>query len=119
MVAIMSPTPRLQDTQQDRPRKLGQNEVEVFGSAVSISSGGSQLSCIARSVTSCVTPEHGGELVPNTGKAVDVKVTEPPHASWNVVKDGPSEICVEFRVATGACEMTNTLTGRAAAIERY
>ncbi len=118
MVAMFRPGSHEQDI-QDQPRHLGQNEVEVFGSPVRISSGGSAGFCAPRRVSSCVAPEHGGELVPNSGKAADLKVTQTGYASWNVVKDGPREICVEFRVSTGACEMTNFLEGRASAVERY
>lgn len=105
-----------------QPPRVGQEPktARVFGSVVTISSGGTDASfCTPRAVVSCVTPEHGGTLVPRSGNAVDIKVTDQARASWNVVRDGPHEICVEFRVFTAACEMRNTLTGRASAVEQY
>jgi hypothetical protein len=95
-------------------------EVVVYGTTARASSGGGGGCGRSRAVKSCARPEHGGQLVPGSGQAVDIKTAEDQgRASWKVTDDSYNEICIEFVVLVGVCEGFAMIEGRASALEKY
>jgi hypothetical protein len=93
----------------------------VSGPTVRITSGGTSDGhspfCQRRSVTSCVTPQKGGYLVPGSG--IPSEVVKLGRVGTAVVRDAPEQICLEFWASTGACETEVSIQGRTTAVERY
>jgi len=94
--------------------------VTVFGPIVKVSSGGPSQpnpGCQARRAESCARPEHGGRLLPASGKLVDVSSSGRTGSS--VTQDSPDQICIQLWANTSACEIQVSIQGRASAIEEY
>ena len=76
--------------------------------------------CPAGTDRDCVMPQKpGGYLVVGSGDVTDFQRSDSTTVNWQVVTDKPEQICIEITARTGACEVTQTGSGRATAVERY
>lgn len=90
---------------------------------VRISSGGTSDGkspfCQTRSVTGCVTPQHGGKLDVDSGGLAEMVRNSPSRATYKVISNNPGQICVELTASTSACETEIYIQGYPSAVESY
>jgi hypothetical protein len=113
-VAVAQVCPTLQS-----PSRTDLTQILVYGPTVRITSGGSSQNagCVKRVVQSCAYPEHGGRLLPASGKLVDVSSSGQVGSS--VVVDSPDQICIQLWALPTTCEAEVSIQGRAVATEEY
>lgn len=70
---------------------------------------------------SCVYPSKPGRaLLLGSGNVADYKETAAPNTvRWEITTNTPEEFCITFHSSTGDKKVRNTISGRAAAFERY
>jgi hypothetical protein len=90
---------------------------------VRISSGGTSDGhspfCQTRSASGCVTPQHGGKLVVDSGGLAEMVRNLPARATYKVTTNTPEQICVELTASTAACETEIYIQGYPSAVEAY
>jgi hypothetical protein len=82
-------------------------------------SDGKSPFCQPRSTTGCVTPQHGGKLVVDSGGLAEMVRNLPARATYKVITNTPDQICVELSASTGACETEIFIQGYPSAVETY
>jgi hypothetical protein len=79
--------------------------------------GGRNPGCQAHEAAVCVSPKHGGKLVPGTGQvAVTNKLGR---AGFKDPIENSQQYCVTFWANTGACETPVFIQGSVTAVEEY
>ena len=98
-------------------------QIEVQGPLIEVGSGGHydggrNPGCQAHLSEACVKPQHGGKLIPGTGRA-NIVVHSGNAGSQKPTIDTVDEFCIALWASTGACEMTAFVRGAAVATEEY
>jgi hypothetical protein len=73
--------------------------------------------CRAHEAAACVTPKHGGKLVPGSGGVNLTNKTD--RAGYKDPIENSQQYCVTFWANTGACQTPVYIQGAATAIEEY
>ena len=102
------------------PPKMIRDPIE--GTQVEVGSGGRydgdrNPGCQRHELDSCVTPKHGGTIVPGSGKPKTI--AQSGNAGAINGRESPQEYCITFWANTGACETPVYIKGVATAIEEY
>lgn len=75
--------------------------------------------CQGRVAESCVKPQHGGSIVPGSGRPKIISQAGRAGVQDGSGKESPQQYCVTFWASTGACETPVSISGVATAIEEY
>ncbi|WP_141502422.1 hypothetical protein [Rhizobium sp. J15] len=100
-------------------RKLA-SKISVDGNVVEPYSGGPSEpnpGCQERRATSCVTPQHGGELI--TGTGVVIINSSRGRTGYEVITNTPQKICAVLWANTTACETKHFIAGYVSAVENF
>jgi hypothetical protein len=107
-----------------QPRPIGSRT--VLGNTINASSGGpgankQRIYCQPQTKESCVRPQHPqGYLVLGSGDSAEtVRVGADANVQLEISKNTTAEVCVTYKSKTTACGVTQSISGRARAVERY
>jgi len=73
--------------------------------------------CTGHQKQACVTPQHGGRIIPGSGHPHIIQQTG--NTGTKDARETEQEYCITFWADTGACETPVFVTGTAAAIEEH
>jgi hypothetical protein len=114
--------PVVRDGRQDAtpPPKIAKELVS--GKTLNVGSGAQydgyrNPGCQPHQATACVTPQHGGKLIPGTGKVI--VLDQSGRAGFRDPVEDPQQYCVTFWANTGACETPVFIRGYLTAVEEY
>jgi hypothetical protein len=104
---------------KDPPKVTWRNARVLSPTLLRTSSHGPNPGCSAGQARDCINPTHlGGSFVAGTAAMVESSSSDP--GKYNATfSSTPNQICVVMTQSTGACEVSQTATGRLSAIERY
>jgi hypothetical protein len=107
-----------------QPRPIGSRT--VLGNPQTASSGGPgankhKVYCQPQAKESCVRPEHPqGYLVLGSGDSAEtVRIGSDANVQWELSKNTTAEVCITYKSKTTACEVNQSISGRARAVERH
>jgi len=77
--------------------------------------------CQNHDTESCVSPQHGGQFIPDTAHFVVRSLTDATLNRTNatLTVNSPFRVCYALHAQTGACELRYEISGHASAIEKY
>jgi hypothetical protein len=104
------PPPKIEKT-------IVEGEKVVVGSGGRYAGGRNPCPGAGRTGLSCVRPQHGGTIIPKSGKAHIY--SQNGNTGKQSETESPQEYCVVFFASTRACEAEDVITGAATATEEY
>ncbi|WP_027230373.1 alpha/beta fold hydrolase [Phyllobacterium sp. UNC302MFCol5.2] len=109
------------DTLESRLKlSLAPHQFIVFGPIVRIYSPGfaANPGCGVRSAISCAKIEHGGRILPSSGKPMIISSDGHGKVRSSVVEDSYNVTCIQFWATPQACEQAVSIEARTVAIEQ-
>jgi pimeloyl-ACP methyl ester carboxylesterase len=99
---------------------LGPRQFLVYGPVVRLMSPGVQTNtgCMMRTARSCARTEHGGHILPQSGRPIIISSNGRGRVSSSVVEDSYDTTCIDFWASSFTCEQPVSIEARTAAVEQ-